>query len=516
MCDNQGELSIMKKNHNDIQDPIYIKCKTRLHDIFCNEMQNPSSSRSSALLSMPCVIGLSGGADSTFLLHMLVLFYQDMGWDPLSIHAVYIDHGWRKESKIEMQLLKDKSGLLGISFQGLKIDSSLFASGNLEEVSRNERYRLLVAYSQKIGARLIFIGHQQDDQAEGILKRVFEGASFQSLRGMGEVKSSFFDQNILIARPLLSITRKDIEKWLFLKSISFFQDPTNTDSEFTRSRIRNELIPQLSEQFRKQISSPLIKIAREAEGLRQFAERMRDQLFETQVFSQGAHLSVLLSVKRLEASLSLDPFIVGEVIRSLKDVSQVLAAMSSSQIEGIRDVFAGVNTGEKVFQVAKGTALARLGKAFVIPYILRQDEKNKGNTFSWMPGSSPDISSYVWNSFITCSWKCLLKDAAELSTLDFEIPTWEDLFKKGHIQICIPLQDDVTVHISHVTDAKKKLGSFDFICPFSTLRHYLPSLWNEKTGKLLYSPVCQLKKTKELPSIGDVKKILIFSIKLHL
>jgi tRNA(Ile)-lysidine synthase len=213
----------------------------------------------------PLLLAFSGGPDSLALFHALLACRVDF-------HAAHIDHGWRVESArqaVDLQVLSAQHKI-PFHLHTLAMSPDL---PNIEELAREKRYGFLCEKAREIDAQAILLGHQADDQAETLLKRIFEGAPLDKLHGILPVTQR---EGIQLWRPLLSIPKKEIE--LFLNDIgaSPIIDSTNFDPKYLRSRMRINLIPQLSREFGKQIALPLTHLAEEAGELDQFlSERIQ-------------------------------------------------------------------------------------------------------------------------------------------------------------------------------------------------------------------------------------------------
>ncbi len=202
---------------------------------------------------VPILLAYSGGADSTALLYLLRCFDVDL-------HLAHVDHSWREESGREAQVLSDIAEELLLPIYTHKLDPSLLG-GNLEEACRDERYKFFEKICHERGIRHVVLGHHADDQAETVIKRLFEGGSLLNLTGM---ESEVERNGITYLRPLLLIRKSEILSWLEAEDISFFEDPTNLDTSFTRARLRHEIIPWLSSHFGKDVTRSLCQLAGDA------------------------------------------------------------------------------------------------------------------------------------------------------------------------------------------------------------------------------------------------------------
>ncbi len=211
----------------------------------------------------PVLLGFSGGPDSTALFHLLLAA-------KYPFEAAHVDHGWRRESGEESAILAHICAEQGISFHLNKMPTSDVLS-NLEDKGRKFRLNFFKEITKARQLHGVLLAHHADDQAETILKRLFEGASLNKLKGLTSKKEM---KDLILYRPLLSQKKKDIILWLNERGIGFFNDPTNADPRFLRSRLREDLIPSLSQHFGKEISLNLCRLGASAEELDLFLQEL--------------------------------------------------------------------------------------------------------------------------------------------------------------------------------------------------------------------------------------------------
>jgi tRNA(Ile)-lysidine synthase len=144
----------------------------------------------------PVLLACSGGPDSKALLYLLL---EAQTFFDLEIQVAHIDHGWREESVLEAQKLKAEVEGLGLVFH-LRTLTDLPMK---EEAARDGRYEKLKQIADEIGAQSILLAHQMEDQAETVLKRIFEGSALSSCGGMKEVSMNLW-------RPLLKVSKKEL------------------------------------------------------------------------------------------------------------------------------------------------------------------------------------------------------------------------------------------------------------------------------------------------------------------
>lgn len=191
------------------------------------------------------IVALSGGPDSISLLYLLNhLKYE---YD-LIIEAAYVDHGIRceKENFLDCELIKrtcsDLNILLHIkSFSIGELEKrSKNESSSIEAVARNVRYDFFDSLAEK--DTLIALGHNRDDQIETQIMRFFQGSSLDGLIGIK-------DNRLNLIRPLISVSKKEILDYLDVNNILYRVDITNNNTDYLRNKVRNNLIPLISEIF---------------------------------------------------------------------------------------------------------------------------------------------------------------------------------------------------------------------------------------------------------------------------
>lgn len=233
--------------------------------------------------SRPVLLALSGGPDSLALFALLLEVQKE---NPLKLHIAHVDHGWRPESGEEALLLQEVARRANLPFHLKKLDPQTM-KGNLEALCRQERLDFYKQLQQEQGIQAVLLAHHADDQAETVLKRVFEGAHLASLGGLQSVAQV---QGLALWRPLLHFTKEQLSKELKREAYS---DATNLDPRFLRARMRTHLMPLLSQEFGKEVGSALHFIGQEAQALDQYLTRqIQPYLKQIQRSSNGLLLDL--------------------------------------------------------------------------------------------------------------------------------------------------------------------------------------------------------------------------------
>jgi tRNA(Ile)-lysidine synthase len=179
------------------------------------------------------VLGVSGGPDSVALM-LLAAEWVRARAPPPPLYVATVDHGLRKDSRGEAEMVARWAAKLGLAHAILVWDG-VKPKSRIQERSREARYELLFAYAARIGADHVMTAHHADDQAETILFRLLRGTGVCGLAGMA---SSSERNGLILARPLLAHAKADLAAFCESQAHPFFDDPSNHDPFYARTRIR--------------------------------------------------------------------------------------------------------------------------------------------------------------------------------------------------------------------------------------------------------------------------------------
>lgn len=200
------------------------------------------------------LVGVSGGADSIALLHILNQCCKDNGGQ---LAAAHLNHLLRSQASQDEQLVKEICQLLDIPCYTKTVNVAAIAAQNkksLEEAGRDCRYQYFRELADKLKFDHIATAHHQNDQAESVLLHLLRGSGIRGLQGIQPVNGQ-------LIRPLLCVTRQDIERYVQENQLPFCHDLSNNDPVFVRNRIRLQLIPYLQKTFNPRIVEALNRLA---------------------------------------------------------------------------------------------------------------------------------------------------------------------------------------------------------------------------------------------------------------
>lgn len=190
------------------------------------------------------ILGLSGGPDSVFLLHILQKLAET---HPIKIVIAHVNHMLRGidsnlDEKFIKKLAKSKNHSAHILKKNIGQLSKKLKKG-LEETGREVRYEFFKELAKKYKAPIVITAHQADDNLETILLNLVRGAGVKGLCGMHETEE--LSKNLKLFRPLLDISKKQILDYLKTKKIPFRTDKSNKNTAYKRNYIRHKIIPFL-------------------------------------------------------------------------------------------------------------------------------------------------------------------------------------------------------------------------------------------------------------------------------
>lgn len=201
------------------------------------------------------LVACSGGADSTCLLLILHTLGQEWSWD---LAVAHFNHRLRGEADGDERFVRELSEELGLPFYARAGDVADWARShglNQEEAGRKLRYMFLEETAAAVGADKIATGHTLDDQAETVLMRLLRGSGRGGLTGIPPKRGA------AVVRPLLDVTRSEVEAYLASRGRDFRRDRSNRDRRYLRNRIRLDLLPYLKTHFDPHVVPRLGRLA---------------------------------------------------------------------------------------------------------------------------------------------------------------------------------------------------------------------------------------------------------------
>lgn len=201
------------------------------------------------------IIALSGGPDSVCLMDVLSRLKDEYG---IRLYAAHLNHQIRgiEAQKDAMFCMKrcEEEGIMCF-IKAYDVPAYSREKGlSIEEGARELRYGMFFELQKKLSADKIAVAHNLDDQAETLIMRMMRGTGLEGLKGMEYSRSDG------IIRPLLDVTRAEIEAYISQRGLSFRIDSTNLEDIYTRNKIRLRLIPYMADNFNVDIKKALSRM----------------------------------------------------------------------------------------------------------------------------------------------------------------------------------------------------------------------------------------------------------------
>ena len=227
--------------------------------------------------------------------------------------VAHYDHALRRSSVRDQAFVRKLAAFLGLPLVTERNPLRKKPSGSTEEFARECRYAFFARAARKHKAGTIVLAHTKDDLAETVLMRVLRGTGLSGLRAIRPERAA---GTLRIVRPMLNISRREVEAFLRERKAGFVSDPTNRSLKFTRNRIRHSLLPYLERTHAPDIKARLAVLADTVAVDYEFIESEAGKVFDRIVTCRGEKAECPVDrFQRLHPALRrmLLRLIVGEV-----------------------------------------------------------------------------------------------------------------------------------------------------------------------------------------------------------
>lgn len=285
------------------------------------------------------VIGVSGGHDSMALLHCLIYAKKKIDF---KLNIVHVNHGVRGEyAKRDEDFVKQQAELLNINYFTKKVDMVSYGKQmgiTSEEAGRELRYGFFREILNKSGGGKIAVAHNKDDQAETLLMRIFRGSGIDGLKGM-----DFLVDDII--RPILNISRTEIEDYIDKNEIETVSDHTNFMPIYTRNKIRLELIPYIKNNFNPNLTDSLWRMSQISKIDSEFLEEVSLDKYNYVLNKKSNNGIILNGSLFYEQHESIKQRIIR---RAIFDLCGDLQGFGEEHILSVKKLFVSGKTGKSI------------------------------------------------------------------------------------------------------------------------------------------------------------------------
>lgn len=256
------------------------------------------------------VAGISGGADSVCLFHVLL---ELMPIYNLKLFVVHINHGIRgKEADEDEEFVKDLCIGAGVSFTSVYKDIpkiSVEEGLTSEEAGRKVRYEEFYKCLGKNKCNKIAIAHNKNDSAETILFHLFRGSGIRGLTGIKPIRNE-------IIRPLLNITRAEIEEYLHEKNAPYKVDATNFTMDYTRNKIRLGILPLAADTINSRVIEHITGAGKQLSEIEDYIYKMTCIAMD-RTLRQDSNNYILTVKEFLQEDIVIQKGIIRAVLKEL-------------------------------------------------------------------------------------------------------------------------------------------------------------------------------------------------------
>ena len=291
-----------------------------------------------------CIIAVSGGADSMGLLHALIRLN---GIFKVSYRVVHVHHGLRgAEADRDANFVRSTCERYNIPCKIIQVKVSEFAAEHklsTEEAARYLRYQALETEAGRWEMEddtqkqvKIAVAHNKEDNAETILMQMARGSGLKGVAGMSPIRGR-------IIRPLLNVSRKDIEAYLIKEEESWINDSTNAESDYTRNRIRHDILPLFISEVNAASVDNITRAGRLAGLADQYLTKSAEEVLKliSEPYKNGCKIPVKEFIKQ-------DYIIRNYMIRKLlSEVNRSMKNITARHIEDIAEL-ANMESGKHI------------------------------------------------------------------------------------------------------------------------------------------------------------------------
>ena len=319
------------------------------------------------------IVGVSGGADSVCLLKLLKEYEKLQGFQ---LYAVHVNHHIRGEEAVrDEEFSKEICQKLEVPFTVFHYNVPEIARQkklSLEEAGRElrrEAFQKAIKEIESPGKKIIALAHHENDNAETVLHNLLRGSGASGLGGIRPVSGEKGEY----IRPLLFVKRAEIEEYLKAQGITWITDSTNEEMEYTRNKIRHQIIPVMEEINPQAVTC----IGRAAENMWKIEEYLQEQ---TDIL-YGKYVKKIGDTFCIEKECFLEKEIMQSylIMRVLEEASKGKKNITAAHIEAVRRLFKG-RTGASVSLAWGLTASQVYGDV----HIYSKQEKEDGiYTLEW-------------------------------------------------------------------------------------------------------------------------------------
>lgn len=273
------------------------------------------------------VVALSGGMDSMCLFDVTYKLSNDYGFKMMALH---VHHGIRgKDADRDLEFVENYCKSFDVPFIKCKVKAKTYAKENgltIEEAARILRYKEIDNVWKKVLSKnpdscvYILLAHHMRDQVETIIHNILRGTGVKGLSGMNDMRD-------YIIRPMLNVSKDDIEKYVKNYAIPYVEDLTNKDDNYTRNYIRHEILDKFVKVNNKSFEH-IIELSKQAREMNDYIESVSDDVFKKILIEETKGKEIIINVVLFKdiphiVKVGVIRHILNNLIDTLKDITKI-------------------------------------------------------------------------------------------------------------------------------------------------------------------------------------------------
>ena len=275
------------------------------------------------------IVGVSGGADSVCLLHILNKLKEELDFNIFAVHVNHMIRG--EEAERDKRFVKNLCKSMGVLCMAVNTDVNAMAAQkkiSVEEAGRMARHKAFEAAAIKLygkndyhGAK-VALAHHRDDNVETVLLNLARGAGLNGMKGILPCNKN---GNLVVIRPLLAVGRTDIEKYIAENGLDYVNDSTNSSDDYARNKIRLHVVPELAKvnsRVREHISDSAAEFAQ----IQDYMEKQINLAMDNVVDQRDDSIAILAAnLKDKDSAIQTGIMYkcIGKMAGTLKDITRV-------------------------------------------------------------------------------------------------------------------------------------------------------------------------------------------------
>lgn len=222
-----------------------------------------------------CLLAVSGGKDSMVLMTLANRLSEEFAGPVVVAHY---DHGWRPDSEQDAIFVMEQAAWAGFPCLLGRPEKPPAESEKTESYARQQRYEFLIETAREQNCQFVVTAHTADDQVETVLHHILRGTGLAGLAGIKPSRE--LDGDLTLVRPLLQVSREEIDRFAEQNHVPFREDSTNSSTDYTRNRLRHDVLPWLEERGFESVKESLMRLSAQASDFQESLDWVANEVLD--------------------------------------------------------------------------------------------------------------------------------------------------------------------------------------------------------------------------------------------